>query len=140
MTLGHRLASAATLALSGSAHAADPVLTQSSGWGSLMQGLFGLLVVLGLLYAFLLVLRRYGPATSGAQGIVKGVGGVMLSPRERLVMVEVKDTWLLLGVASGQVSVVHSMPKPEAAETVAAPVPPPFAGKLAAMLRHPGKG
>lgn len=137
MILLFRLVCAVSLAAPATALAADSM--QSSGWGALLQGLFGLLIVLGLLYGFFLVLRRYGPATSGAQGIVKVVGGVMLSPRERLVVVEVKDTWLLLGVASGQVSLVHSLPKPDAAEIAAQPVAAPFAGKLASMLRPPGK-
>jgi flagellar protein FliO/FliZ len=126
------------LAASTLANAADAA-PAASGWGALLQGLFGLAVVLGLLYAFLWLLRRYGQTNAGTQGIVKVVGGVMLSPRERLVMVEVKDTWLMLGVASGQVSLVHSMPKPADANTDMAPVSP-FAGKLAAMLRPPGKG
>jgi flagellar protein FliO/FliZ len=101
---------------------------------------FGLAIVLGLLYGFLHVLRRYGPSNVGAQGLVKVVGGVMLSPRERLVMVEVGDVWLLLGVASGQVSLVHSMPRPAGAETPAAPPPGAFAAKLAALSRQSGKG
>ena len=137
MTRFFRLASAAALAAPATARAAEAM--PSSGWGALLQGLLGLLIVLGLLYGFFLVLRRYGPATSGTQGFVKVVGGVMLSPRERLVVVEVKDTWLLLGVASGQVSLVHSLPKPDTAEIAAQPVAAPFAGKLASMLRQHGK-
>ncbi len=45
-------------------------------------------------------------------GLLKVVGGVMVGPRERLVVVEVGDTWLLLGVAASSVTLVHSMPKP----------------------------
>lgn len=139
MTLGQRLASLLVLLSPVAALAAETAAASTSGTWALLQGLLGLGVVLGLLYLFFWVLRRYGPANSGAQGIVKVVGGVMLSPRERLVMVEVKDTWLLLGVAAGQVSVVHSMAKPDDAE-LARPAPiPPFAGKLAAMLRPSGK-
>ncbi len=134
-----RLAGLAALAFILPAHAAESAPVYTSGWGSLMQGLFGLVVVLGLLYGFLLILRRFGTATSGSQGIIKIVGGVMLSPRERLVMVEVRDTWLLLGVASGQVNLVHSMPKPADAEIPPANVPAPFAEKLSAMLRRDGK-
>lgn len=112
-----------------------------SGWGSLLQGLFGLLVVFALLYGFFVLLRRYGPTTSGAHGALKIVGGIMLGPRERLVMVEVDKTWLILGVTAGQVNLVHQMAKPEGADSTAAPPPTaPFAGKLAAMLRQPGQG
>ena len=81
--------------------------------GALAQALIGLLVVLALLYGFFWFLRRFGPAQSSAQGAVKVVGGVMLGPRERLVVVEVRDTWLLVGVAAGHVSALHVLPKPE---------------------------
>jgi flagellar protein FliO/FliZ len=134
-----RLTAAISLFLPGAAIAAEPA-SLGSGWGSLLQGLFGLLVVFALLYGFFILLRRYGPATQGAQGAIKIVGGVMLGPRERLVMVEVENTWLVLGVTAGQVNLVHSLAKPADAETRAAPPPPPFAGKLAAMLRQPGQG
>ena len=119
--------------------AVDAGVVASTGFGSLLQGLLGLALVLGLLYGFLILLRRFGPAASHGQGIVKVVGGVMLSPRERLVMVEVNDTWLVLGVASGQVSLLHSLPKPDDADQLTEPPIAPFASRLAAMLRQSGK-
>lgn len=140
MISARRVAGFAAWATTNFAGAADAAPPPSSGWGSLLQGFLGLAIVLGLLYGFLHVLRRYGPTTAGAQGFVKVVGGVMLSPRERLVMVEVRDTWLLLGVASGQVSLVHSMPKPDAADIPAEPAQGLFAARLAAMSRSTGKG
>jgi flagellar protein FliO/FliZ len=133
------LAVLGALAFSLPARAAEAAPAYATGWGSLLQGLFGLLVVLGLLYGFLVLLRRFGAANSGVPGVVKVVGGVMLSPRERLVMVEVRDTWLLVGVASGHVSLVHSMPKPADAATFADTAPAPFAEKLARMLQRDGK-
>ncbi len=114
--------------------AADPAPLQGSTAGALFQALLGLLVVLAVLYAFFWLLRRYVPLQSGAQGVVKVVGGVMLGPREKVVVVEVGDTWLLLGVASGQVNTLHTLPRPEGYKPVE-PVPlPSFAGKLNEIL------
>lgn len=79
---------------------------------SLLQVLLALLVVLGAIGLFAWLMRRFTPGQSGARGLLKVVGGVMVGPRERLVVVEAGDTWLLLGVASGSVRLVHSMPKP----------------------------
>ena len=118
------------------ARAAEAV-PQTSTFAALFQALFGLAVVLGLLYGFFWLLRRYGPAQSGAQGVVKVVGGVMLGPRERLVVVEVEDTWVLVGVAAGHVSTLHTLAKPEGVDTTPQPVAPPFADKLADLLRRP---
>jgi flagellar protein FliO/FliZ len=120
---------------------AAETLPQSTLFGSLVQALLGLLVVLALLYGFFWVLRRYGPAQTGAQGVVKVVGGVMLGPRERLVVVEVQDTWLLLGVAAGHVSTLHTLPKPEGAAAQAMPQggapASSFSERLAELLRRP---
>jgi len=92
--------------------------------------------VLGLLYGFFWLLRRFAPGQVGAQGVVKVVGGVMLGPRERLVVVEVQDTWLLVGVAAGHVSTLHSLPRPEGAE-MTAPQSVAFSDKLADLIRRP---
>ncbi len=111
-----------------------PVSTSSA----LLQGLLGLGMVLVALAAFFWFLRRFSPGQSVAQGAVKVVGGVMLGPRERLVVVEVGDTWLLLGVGGGQVNTLHTLPRPEG-YTPAAPHLqtgglPDFADKLKALL------
>jgi flagellar protein FliO/FliZ len=107
--------------------------------GGLFQAVFGLLIVLAMIYGFFWFLRRYGPGQMTGQGVVKVVGGAMLSPRERLVIVEVRDTWLLLGVASGSVNVLHTLDKPSAEELAAVPGVPPFADKLSELLRRSGK-
>lgn len=115
--------------------AGEPIGPQSTSWGALFQALLALLVVLAALFAFLWLLRRLSPLQMGAQGVVRVVGGVMLGSRERLVIVEVADQWLLLGVAAGQVNHLHTMPKPQGysapADNVASGS---FASKLAELL------
>ncbi len=120
-----------------SVHAAvepTPVSTSSA----LLQGLLGLGMVLAALAAFFWFLRRFSPGQSAAQGAVKVVGGVMLGPRERLVVVEVGDTWLLLGVGGGQVTALHTLPRPEgytpAVPNLQTGGLPDFADKLKALL------
>jgi flagellar protein FliO/FliZ len=125
------------LAFPGMAAAAEPPAVSTSG--ALFQGLLGLVMVLAALAAFFWFLRRFSPGQTGAQGAVKVVGGVMLGPRERLVVVEVGETWLLLGVGGGQVSTLHTLPRPEgyAAASSAALLPdrlPRFADKLRELL------
>lgn len=89
-----------------------PAVSGGSTFGALFQGLLGLAIVLAALAGFFWFLRRISPGQSGAQGVVKVVGGVMLGTRERLVVVEVGDTWLLVGVGGGQVTHLHNMPRP----------------------------
>ena len=105
-----------------------------SGGGALLQGLFGLAIVLAALAVFFWFLRRFSPGQTGAQGVVKVVGGVMLGPRERLVVVEVGDTWLLLGVGGGQVNTLHTLPRPANYVASAHELPPGFADKFKDIL------
>ena len=42
--------------------------------------------------------------------MVKILGGANLGPRERVVIVEIEQTRLVLGVAPGRVSVLHVAP------------------------------
>ncbi len=108
---------------------------QTSTAAALFQTFLALVVVLGILYAFLWVLRRYAPAENSTQGVVKVVGGVMLGPREKVVVVEVGNTWLLLGVTSSQVNALHTIEKPEGYTEAAAQLPlSSFAGKLGELL------
>ena len=51
-------------------------------------------------------------AGAGKQGVVKVVGATMVGPRERVVVVEVDNTWLLLGVGAGQVRLLDKRAKP----------------------------
>lgn len=117
---------------------ADPATPPAVSSGSvLLQGLLGLLVVLAAMMAFFWFMRRFSPGQTGAQGVVKVVGGVMLGTREKLVVVEVGDTWLLLGVGGGQVNTLHTLPRPEG---VSAPAPHDplsgFSDKLKEVLRR----
>ncbi len=95
-----------------SSYAAESPAAPSHSVFSLLQVVFALLLVLGAIGLFAWALRRFTPGHAGAGGMLKVIGGVMVGPRERLVVVEVEDTWLLLGVASGHVTLVHSMPRP----------------------------
>lgn len=86
--------------------------------GSMLTVLVSLVLILGGFVAVAWFARRYLPGM-GAQGVVKVVGTTPVGPRERVVVVEVDDTWLLLGVGGGNVRLLHSRPKPGAGGTQA---------------------
>jgi len=64
---------------------------------SLLTVLLSLGLILGGFVAVAWFVRRYLPGM-GAQGAVKVVGTTPVGARERVVVVEVDGTWLLLGV------------------------------------------
>ena len=109
-------------------HAAD-ALPGTPSFGGLFQVVIALVIVIAAIAGSAWLMRRFGPTQMGPGGAMRVIGGVMIGPRERLVLVEVNDTWLIIGVAPGHVSPVHSMPRPPQAEQ---PTP--------AMLNQPAFG
>ncbi|MBW8369620.1 MAG: flagellar biosynthetic protein FliO [Thiobacillus sp.] len=78
---------------------------------SMLTVLLSLVLILGGFVAVAWLARRYLPGM-GAQGAVKVVGTTPVGTRERVVVVEVDDTWLLLGVGGGNVRLLHTLPRP----------------------------
>ncbi|HUW50926.1 MAG TPA: flagellar biosynthetic protein FliO [Sulfuricella sp.] len=129
-----------------SAFAAQPAAPALSISTSPVAGMFGGLQVLfslGLVLAVIVgaawLLRRFSPGQMGAGGVVKVIGGVALGPKERLVLVEIGGTWLVLGVAPGQVNTLHTLTKPEAGAR-ATEVPPGGERSFSVWLKNAMQG
>jgi flagellar protein FliO/FliZ len=90
-------------------HEAAPAATVAGG-GGLLQAGFGMLAVLGLIFLCAWLVRRFGLQRFGGGSVVKVVSSSMVGQRERVVVVEVGATWLVLGVTAQQVNTLHSMP------------------------------
>lgn len=90
--------------------AADALPPSPVTFSGLLQVLLGLALVVAAIVATGWLLRRIGPSQS-AGGLLRVVGGVMVGPRERLVVVEVGEQWLVLGVAAGSVNLLQALPK-----------------------------
>jgi len=89
----------------------SPALAAPDTVGSVLTVLLSLGLILGGFVAVAWFARRYLPGM-GAQGAVKVVGTTAVGTRERVVVVEVDNTWLLLGVGGGNVRLLHTLPKP----------------------------
>lgn len=79
--------------------------------GSMLSVLASLALILGGFVAVAWLARRYLPGM-GSQGALKIIGTASVGPRERVVVVEVDDTWLTLGVGGGNVRLLDTRPKP----------------------------
>jgi len=83
------------------------------GAGSLLQVLLGLVVVLALIAGAAWASRRLNRLRLGAAGSgLRVLGGLAVGARERVVLVEVGGTQLLLGVAPGRVQALHVLATP----------------------------
>ena len=100
----------------------------------MLQVVLGLLLVLGLVFAVAKLSRRLGVNQSSPGSAIKVISGAAVGGRERVVVVEVAGTWLVLGVAPGQVNALYTLPKGEVPER-ANPVSS-GAGKFPAWLKQ----
>ena len=100
--------------------AAEPV--RSFAAAGLLQAGFGLAVVIGLIFLLAWGLRRFGLQSSGNGKLLKVVSSVMVGQRERVVVVEIGDAWLVLGVAAGQVRALHTLPAGQLSNAPAMPL------------------
>ncbi|MDR6536873.1 flagellar biosynthetic protein FliO [Variovorax soli] len=99
------------------AHAALPTVPAPAaeaapavGSSGLLQAGLGMVLVLGLIFLCAWLVRRFGLPRFGGSSLLKVVGSTMVGQRERVVVVEVGETWLVLGVTASQVNALHSLP------------------------------
>lgn len=95
--------------------------------------LLGLLAVLALLLLCAWLVRRGG--LTGQSGVIKVVSQTPVGTRERVVLIQVGEQQLLIGVTAQQISLLHTLPEP-----VAAAAPGIAGGRFAEQLAQLMKG
>lgn len=90
---------------------------------NMLQMMGGLLVVLAIIAAAAWLLKRFSLIPATAAGVIKVVAASGVGQRERVIVIEIDSTWLVLGVAPGRVNKLHSMQKPSE-NSVSAPTNP----------------
>jgi len=92
--------------------AAGPVaMPAGTPTGSLLQTLFALVAVLAVLAALAWFLKRYGPKAGIGAANLRIVGSLSLGGRERLMVVEVGNQWIVVGASPGRVNALATMPR-----------------------------
>lgn len=104
--------------------------------GSILQVILGLVVVIFFIGGVAWLLRhvlRFQPTVGGQLRIL---GGLSMGPRERVVLVKVGETQLLLGVAPGRLQTLHVLDRPLVESVSEESVSPGFAAQLARAIRR----
>lgn len=98
-----------------------------------LKTMLGLALVVVLIVVLAWIARRFAGARAGAIEGMRVVGAVPIGTRERIVLVDLGETQLVLGVAPGRVQTLHVRPTPAGAgETPRAE--PGFRGTLERVL------
>lgn len=105
-----RLLVALLVALPLDAWAAEPVAQAAAApavgsvGGQLTQLVLGLLLVVGLIFALAWLMRRLQNAGPGNGQVIEMIGSRALGPRDRLVLVQVGEEQILLGITPGRIT------------------------------------
>ena len=101
------------------------------------QMLAGLAIVIGLLLGTAFLMRRLnGGRAFGQAGPMRIVAQLMISARERVVLLEVGEQWIVVGVVPGQIKTLHTLPKGQLA-AADSNAEPPFARWLKHFSERP---
>ncbi|MCM2567600.1 flagellar biosynthetic protein FliO [Janthinobacterium kumbetense] len=106
-------ASAPASALPAMPPGAPMTMAPTSSAGSLLQTIFALVFVLALLIGLAWFMKRYGPKVMGGNSKMRVVSSLNLGGRERIVLVEVADQWIVVGASPGRINALATMPRQE---------------------------
>jgi flagellar protein FliO/FliZ len=113
--------------------AAAPAISAA---GSLLQVFIGLVAVLLLIAATAWVAKRFGVAHGGSTSLLQVVSSASVGTRERVVVVEVGESWLVVGVAPGSVNALMTLPRGELRPATASGPNASFAARLQHLIQQ----
>lgn len=85
---------------------------------SFFQTGLSLLLVLALILICAWLIKRSQRAIQGSSPLMKVRAQLMVGPRERIVLLEVGDQWIVAGVGGGQVRPLAVLPRQEVTENL----------------------
>ncbi len=101
---------------------------------SLLRVSGGLLLVLLMMVLVFWLMKRAQVFKGGLHSELKVLGAISVGQREKLVLAQVGDAQILLGVAPGRVNKIHVLDKPLVVEKIAAADEQSFASRLEGLL------
>jgi flagellar protein FliO/FliZ len=104
-------------ALGAAAQRAEQSSISVGNAGAMAQTLVWLLVVIGVILALAWLVRRFTNIGPYGNGAMRLISALPLGNRERIVLVQVGDKQLLLGVAPGNVTTLHVFDEPVVGST-----------------------
>jgi flagellar protein FliO/FliZ len=99
--------------------------------GYLFQVIGSLLLVFVCLFGVVYLLKRFNRVGGGVSSSLRVLASASVGQREKVVLINVGNEQLLIGVAPGSVRTLHVLPEPLAAE----PTQASQAGDFAAILK-----
>lgn len=89
---------------------------------TLLQVSLSLLLILCIIFGIAWLARRYLPIAARNGNLIKIISGVAVGHKEKVLLLEIGQQWVLIGVAPGQINLITTLTAqpdlvPTAAET-----------------------
>lgn len=105
------------------------------GMAALGKTAAALALVIAIILLCTALLKRWQTARNHHGAHLKIVGNTAVGNRERIVVVEIEDTWLVVGVSNGRITKLHERPAPtDRSSSSPAEAPSRFSQRLAQAL------
>ncbi|CAB3630717.1 flagellar biosynthetic protein FliO [Achromobacter marplatensis] len=102
---------------------------------SLLRVIIGLVLVVAAILVSAWLAKRAGLTQRGGGNLLKQVASLPVGARQSIVVVEIDNTWLVVGVSPNQISTLHTLPAGQLPE--GSPLPAAaFAAKLGQALKR----
>lgn len=109
--IGATNAAAATAATASTAATATTAAGPSPG--GMLQVTIGLLIVVAVLFVVAWSMKKIGAGRQAVPGAIKVVGGISVGNRERILVIEVADQWIVVGVTPTSITSLSTLPRQE---------------------------
>ncbi len=118
---------ATVFALAGTAACADEAAPGIPGPGN---AIFALALVVLVIIGAAWLLKRVQPARFAGSALLRIVSSLSIGSRERIVVVEVGEEWLVIGVTAQNITPLHTLPRSTVAPAQTQPAVLPFSAWL----------
>lgn len=132
--LGLALSGVACWAVEPAARATTSAPAPAGLGGQLLQMVFGLLLVCGLIFLLAWLLRRVQGVAPKSGQLIEVISSRAIGPRDRLLLVQVGKEQILLGHSPGDIKALHVLAEPVEVPAGARQAPPEFAQRLLELM------
>ena len=111
------------------------VASESISAADYFQVFLGLMVVVVAIVAMAWMIKRIGHIQTRSSGAMKILGGVPVSQRERIILLQVGKEQIVVGVAPGQINTLHVLKEPIDVDAPTQTVQGSFYDRLQSVLK-----
>ncbi|MEM7562929.1 MAG: flagellar biosynthetic protein FliO [Pseudomonadota bacterium] len=95
----------------------------------------GLILVVVIIFGLAWMLKKLNINQASQNGLIRIVAGLSIGTRDRIVLLQVGEEQILVGLTAGRIQKLHTLAEPLAVSDETS-VPSVFAEKLQQMMRH----